>query len=81
MPSAADSQVWSLRLPNAGKDGEPGRLAWIAVYVDDISTMGPRAFGLAIVNKVKNTWETGWRKKFRMYLRVLRLSLGLRLEG
>ena len=60
VPSAADSQVWSLRLPNVGKDGEPGpALAWIAVYVDDIFIMGPRAFALAIVNKVKSTWETG----------------------
>ena len=59
-PSAADSQVWSLRLPHVGKDGEPGpALAWVAVYVDDLFVMGPRAPTLAIVNKVKNTWETG----------------------
>ena len=65
-----------------GRSGYPMRARMENLdYVDDISTMGPRAFGLAIVNKVKNTWETGWRKKFRMYLRVLRLSLGLRLEG
>ncbi|CAE7656123.1 GIP, partial [Symbiodinium sp. CCMP2592] len=60
VPSAADSQVWSLRLPNVSKDGEPGQaLAWIAVYVDDLFIMGQRVFALALVNKFRATWETG----------------------
>ena len=41
-----------------GRSGYPMRARMENLdYVDDISTMGPRAFGLAIVNKVKNTWE------------------------
>ena len=64
VPSASDSQVWALRVANADCDLQPGpALAWIAVYVDDILIMGPRAVALAVVNKIKAAWETGSMKK------------------
>ena len=55
-PSAADSQVWSLRvLVSDGNTAGP----WVAVYVDDVFIMGPVLLATAIVDKFKETWEVG----------------------